>query len=82
MFRTTQSAYQLQAGDYDWYSADGSTRLSSAPTNVGNYMIKLNSTELPTLKLTMAIATTLIGLMMQLQAVQLMELLKLQPLFH
>ena len=47
---TTQSAYQLQAGDYDWYSADGSTRLSSAPTNVGNYMIKLNSTGIANIK--------------------------------
>lgn len=47
---TTQSAYQLQAGDYDWYSADGSTKLTGAPTNVGNYTIKLNSAGIANIK--------------------------------
>ncbi|WP_157053611.1 MBG domain-containing protein, partial [Lactobacillus taiwanensis] len=47
---TTQGAYQLQAGDYDWYSEDGSTKLNGAPTNVGNYTIKLNSTGIANIK--------------------------------
>ena len=47
---TTQDAYELQAGDYDWYSADGSTKLSDAPTNVGDYTIKLNSTGIANIK--------------------------------
>ena len=47
---TTEGAYQLQAGDYDWYSADGSTKLTGAPTNVGNYTIKLNSTGIANIK--------------------------------
>ena len=46
----TQGAYQLQAGDYDWYSEDGSTKLNGAPTNVGNYTIKLNSTGIANIK--------------------------------
>ena len=47
---TTQNAYELQAGDYDWYSADGSTKLSDAPTNVGDYTITLNSTGIANIK--------------------------------
>lgn len=47
---TTEEAYQLQAGDYDWYSADGSTKLNGAPTNVGDYTIKLNSTGIANIK--------------------------------
>ncbi len=47
---TTEGAYQLQAGDYDWYSKDGSTKLNGAPTNVGNYTIKLNSTGIANIK--------------------------------
>ncbi|MTE03316.1 MBG domain-containing protein [Lactobacillus johnsonii] len=47
---TTQDAYELQAGDYDWYSTDGSTKLTGAPTNVGDYTIKLNSTGIANIK--------------------------------
>ncbi|OYS17401.1 hypothetical protein CBF56_06900, partial [Lactobacillus taiwanensis] len=34
----------------DWYSEDGSTKLNGAPTIVGNYTIKLNSTGIANIK--------------------------------
>ncbi len=43
---TDSSTYQLQDGDYDWYSADGGTELTSAPSQKGTYTIKLTSNGL------------------------------------
>ncbi len=47
----TQAAYELQTNDYDWYNEDGSTKLSSAPTNVGKYTIKLNRAGMENIKM-------------------------------
>ncbi|MEY8441030.1 MBG domain-containing protein [Lactobacillaceae bacterium 24-114] len=46
---TTLPAYVLKDGDYIWYNADG-TELTSAPTNVGNYTIKLSDQGIANLK--------------------------------
>jgi LPXTG-motif cell wall-anchored protein len=43
---TDSSTYQLQDGDYDWYSEDGSTKLTSVPSQKGTYTIKLTSNGL------------------------------------
>ena len=42
---TSQSTYTLQAGDYAWYDAQDNS-LSTAPTKVGSYTIKLTAAGL------------------------------------
>lgn len=47
---TKDSTYLPQNGDYDWYTADGKTKLDSAPLHPGTYLIKLTAAGLTNLR--------------------------------